>query len=225
MEMKTLEQAIASLDPRDDEHWTMDGLPRIDALVEMTGMDVKRKDVTDRAPELTRDSAKETQHLPPMDEPPVDPKGKELHEAELESHEAEEVPHVCVLDMPRDKVLASYELTCEAVEVITARINERVKERSRLADELQQDNAKLGILTRARTAHERKNPSLRRGLGSAIKDYQEAQKRGREDRAARLRRFTEAGVSAKEVIASIQPSKLDANMRARGQAKRRGVKN
>ncbi len=53
-----LKEAILALDPLIEDHWTMDGLPRMDALVDLTGnVDIKRADVTNAVPGHTRDLA------------------------------------------------------------------------------------------------------------------------------------------------------------------------
>ncbi len=55
-----LAQAIAKLDPEDEDHWTADGLPRMDVLVEFTGdRSITRAQVSGLSPELTRDTAPE----------------------------------------------------------------------------------------------------------------------------------------------------------------------
>lgn len=47
--------ALALLDPARDEHWTTDGLPRVDVLSELLGGEkVTRQLVTEAAPEFTR---------------------------------------------------------------------------------------------------------------------------------------------------------------------------
>lgn len=54
----TLEEAVDMLDPQIDEHWTAEGLPRMDAIHAMMGTDsAKRGDVKRIAPGLTRDTA------------------------------------------------------------------------------------------------------------------------------------------------------------------------
>lgn len=54
---KDLEAALKSLDPKNDEHWTGDGLPRMDALHELTGnAELTRKQVGEAAPNFTRDN-------------------------------------------------------------------------------------------------------------------------------------------------------------------------
>ncbi len=55
----TLESAIQHLDPARDEHWTKSGLPDLNVLKELTGKEVKRKDVEEVAPDFTREQAAE----------------------------------------------------------------------------------------------------------------------------------------------------------------------
>ena len=67
-------EAVRSLDPNNDEHWTADGLPRLDAVENLLGSDVNRKAVTNAAPDYSRSVARELVDAdgePPVDEPPV----------------------------------------------------------------------------------------------------------------------------------------------------------
>lgn len=55
MDIKT---ALTKLDPSNDDHWTADGAPRIDAVVELTGdKSIKRQDITNAAPKFNREAA------------------------------------------------------------------------------------------------------------------------------------------------------------------------
>ena len=47
-------EAVMGLSPANDEHWTTDGLPRLDAVENLLGASVTRKQVTNAAPEFTR---------------------------------------------------------------------------------------------------------------------------------------------------------------------------
>ncbi len=49
-----LSEAIRSLDPKNDEHWTENGLPQLAVLKELTGKHVSRKEATDAEPLVTR---------------------------------------------------------------------------------------------------------------------------------------------------------------------------
>ncbi len=53
-----INEALSSLDPANDEHWTADGLPRMDAVQALVGSsDITREDVTNAAPDLTRETS------------------------------------------------------------------------------------------------------------------------------------------------------------------------
>lgn len=58
-EKLSLEDAIYSLNHKDDAHWTKSGLPDLNVLKELTGVAVKRQDVEEVAPEYTREDAAE----------------------------------------------------------------------------------------------------------------------------------------------------------------------
>lgn len=90
-----LEQALAQLDPANDDCWTADGLPRMDMLAELTGdRTIKRSDVTALASELTRDTAPpiETAPVPPeeLEEDLEDEEGEDLEDLEDEEEEFDE---------------------------------------------------------------------------------------------------------------------------------------
>ena len=61
----SIQTALELLDPANDEHWTADGLPRVDVVAELLGdSNVKRSDITDAAPNFTRESAAKPQEDP-----------------------------------------------------------------------------------------------------------------------------------------------------------------
>lgn len=49
-----IREALSSLDSLNDEHWTSDGLPKIDAVKELLGRPVARQEIIDAAPKFTR---------------------------------------------------------------------------------------------------------------------------------------------------------------------------
>lgn len=96
-------EAVRGLDPNNDEHWTADGQPRLDAVENLLGGDVSRKAVTNAAPDFTRQVARNLvdapeDREPPVDEPPVEGDEDETQEqddevtSEDESTEPEAVP-------------------------------------------------------------------------------------------------------------------------------------
>lgn len=51
-------EALGTLDPANDEQWTADGLPRMDVIEELVGdKSITRADVTNAAPDFTRETA------------------------------------------------------------------------------------------------------------------------------------------------------------------------
>ncbi|QDP53462.1 MAG: hypothetical protein GOVbin4933_8 [Prokaryotic dsDNA virus sp.] len=88
-------EAVRDLDPQNDEHWTADGLPRLDAVENLLGGDVSRKAVTNAAPDFTRAVAQELVDAPengepPVDEPPVEGDSEVADEDEVAEPEAEQ---------------------------------------------------------------------------------------------------------------------------------------
>ena len=49
-----IREALATLDTLDDEAWTSDGLPKIEAVKELLGRPVTRQEIVDAAPKFTR---------------------------------------------------------------------------------------------------------------------------------------------------------------------------
>lgn len=47
-------EALLGLSPSNDEHWTADGLPRLDAVENLLGANVTRKQLTNAAPDFNR---------------------------------------------------------------------------------------------------------------------------------------------------------------------------
>ncbi len=56
----TIPEALKELDPLNDDHWTADGMPRVDVVANLHGADnISRADITNAAPDFTRHSAME----------------------------------------------------------------------------------------------------------------------------------------------------------------------
>lgn len=49
-----IKDALAQLDPQNNNHWTGDGLPLVQAVSDLVGKDVSRKEVTDALPGFSR---------------------------------------------------------------------------------------------------------------------------------------------------------------------------
>ena len=53
-----VEEALARLDPANDEHWTADGMPKVETVSALMGQAASRRQITDAAPGFTRASAR-----------------------------------------------------------------------------------------------------------------------------------------------------------------------
>jgi len=56
----TILEALPKLDPKNDAHWTADGLPKADIVSKLVGATLTREDISEEAPEFCRG----TQSLP-----------------------------------------------------------------------------------------------------------------------------------------------------------------
>ena len=85
--MSKITEALAKLDPTNDNHWTSDGLPRIDT-VKMLAADqtLTRESITAEFPEFTRSSAA-TALVPVVGEKPV-VQGEEVANGEVKDYVA-----------------------------------------------------------------------------------------------------------------------------------------
>ena len=73
--MTTLIEAIHQLDPANDDHWTAQGLPAMEALKGFLGDDsITRPQVTEAAPDLNRTTVK-VSVTPPISVDPPAPAG------------------------------------------------------------------------------------------------------------------------------------------------------
>lgn len=95
--MKTLIEALLELDPENPNHWTSDGLPKVDALRFATANpSLTRDDITTAAPLFTRDN-RVLEELEPVE--PVKSADPVLHEAVKQEKAHEEQKKVAVATM------------------------------------------------------------------------------------------------------------------------------
>ena len=83
----TIDEALKALDPKNDEHWTSDGSPRMDKLQELTGNEaLTRKQVKEAAPTFSRETTGEA----PPETPGVSPETEQGATAAPPSEDAQE---------------------------------------------------------------------------------------------------------------------------------------
>lgn len=91
-------QALSQLDPADNAHWTADGMPRMDVVEKLVGdSSITRKNVTDAAPDFTRDTATELAALEAMAQ-----KEKAEAEAEVKPEVAEKPIEAPIIEQPTE---------------------------------------------------------------------------------------------------------------------------
>lgn len=229
-----LKQALAQLDPEDDDHWTADGLARMDAVMEIFGDDsVTRQDVTNADPSLNRDVAAEraaaepevehevfmgsgagTESVAPHTEPPPAPAPVKMSDVAPGLH----IPDAGVLSLPIPTVLSSPEYTDLALAEVSALTQDLLEKKKMIDEELGQLNAKNEILKRTQAVHIRNGE--RPNNADAIKTYLESQRLAREGRVKRAQAFIEAGTTRSDVIDALRVgSKLDSAMGQRKPAR------
>ena len=81
-----LKEALMELDALDDDQWTADGAPKLDAVANLVGKKVSRQDVIDAAPEFTRENMVVPEDKDPEPEKVPDPEPDPLDLAVLEEY-------------------------------------------------------------------------------------------------------------------------------------------
>lgn len=215
--------ALAQLDPANDAHWTDDGLPRIDAVAAITGNQfVKRKDITDAAPGYTRDSALEELTAPdnPPATTPTTPEVAEVTEPEAEAPESANGPDDEIMLMPFQRVMSDPNLVDRVLVELERQERELLKERAELNARIEQVQAKSDVAKRQASRFRKADPNR---LQRQIRDYQNTQKRVREERAANRIKLFGDEATAKRIQAATQvsPSPIDVGLAARNRKARR----
>lgn len=202
--------ALAQLDPLDDDHWTSDGAPRIDAVEKILGGDVSRKEVVEAAPKLTRETAgQETEEE--QEETTADPETEENDDAETEGEgrkeevteeaPAESVTTLAELDRPlTEREFAHFlgSVPKEELEDVVALLRLQLGEASKAVKDAQDLEARIKrsiSFTESRIKDEFPNTTDR----DATRNFIETQTRLRAERVAKRQ----------EIFGKIDPSEFD----------------
>lgn len=212
-----IKQALSRLDVANDDHWTADGMPRVDVVACLTGNDtVKRADITQAAPQLTRQS--------PADQENGD---GEAHEGRSEETEARPVdppeviddddgskivqepnPHELPPGPNADKVAGLLERQAELQERLVA-AQQAATEAKRHEAEI---NAEVNTLNREIDTLEKADPNF--GI-RGVKAYLASQHRVRMEKAGRVAKFMDGMRHGEVRDALITKSKLDTALSGR----------
>jgi hypothetical protein len=232
-------QVLRTLDPENDDHWTTDGLPRVDAVTKIVGGKVDRDQITDAAPLLNRESMradpgtkgnqKPEQPAEVADvgsSPAAPPFAKVAQESaksdpaatfltspvdDLVEFEDKDAAELNVLEMPTQVVMRSPALLRKAIAEIDLLYQAKSKERDKLTHELKvlAGKSETASIVLSRIAGKEKSQD-------GVKQYLEQARKAREEKAARARAFIEAGTTVKDVAKQLQTkSPLDAAMAIR----------
>lgn len=227
-----IKQALAALAPANDDHWTADGLPRVEAVTDVIGHEVSRREITDTAPSFVRPEAsgmppEEGEPAPaepetPAEDPPAeapkpDPAAAPAEGAPDDAEDPAQAAYVEPLDpvvtMDVRTVAADIDLVQRAIEefgrqasILTSRaeaIDKQLRAIGQRSAGLQKILDRLG---KSQTSQQR----------DAIQRYLKGQQEARAQRALRAQRFIAAGTTAQDVKDQLDgPSKIDSAMKQR----------
>jgi|GEM_PF-6358505 len=177
-------EALARLDTANDEHWTTEGLPRLDVMKEIVGGSVSRSDVTEAVKGFTRNNP---ESLNPVEEvqPPVEaPEADDLDlPSEVEASEVDAANE----DLLTGEVEVS-EVDAIEAELVAARVA-LVEAQTRVNIALKVKDA---LIVAAEKVDNRRNYSL------DVKEYQRSQQAQREQQSVLRGNAVKAIVAAKD---------------------------
>ncbi len=220
-----IKQALESLDPSNDEHWTADGLPLMDVMSELVGGhgNLTRAQVTDASPDFTRQSAAEKivadgaaelenadGEAPNAEEGEAEASKEASQTEEVADHEelvetveqsgksTEEAPSVVEQPTPAEANGLDAQLAEATEKMIQAQKTAATakEEANAAADEVNAINRRMDALVKSDPNH----------ATAGIRAYINQQNKNRLNRAAGLTRFIEAtGVDPAHVAKAIDP--------------------
>jgi len=216
--------ALAQLDPLDDDQWTTDGAPRVDAVEKLLGSDIKRQDIIDAAPHFSRETAGQLPEDEDAQEGDVQGEGsQEVTETpdvvedddELEFLlDDDEDDFVDTLTMTQDEIITDPDMLQLYIIQAGDKFNELVQMQERIKGELklwsERQQIAERILSRRYPGHGKKSTS------EVIRQYLDAQVEAREKRAAAATAFIMGGTNPGDVAKALAgASALDKAMSQR----------
>lgn len=191
-----IREALTKLDPANDDHWTGEGYPAIDAVNKLVPGTVKRAEITEAAPTFTRENPKLDAEPLPKEQPPTEPlagqdQGEGGDEGEDDAINTEAQNDAGVEPEPEgededelDELEAAVRAADKEVEKAQAELDERRKV-------LDAAIRKRDSLIKARESNRPKHANI-----LAIQGYLKRQKQVRGVKADIATQLKEAGVTA-----------------------------
>lgn len=228
-------QALSLLDPENNDHWTADGLPRLDQLSKLSGAKFTRKDVTNADPEFNREKAslekaeanreKSRQARDTEGEAKlaadIAAKEEEISKADPVEEDTAPEPEPAyaveakpefpvegfeTLNLPPDQLIKDPELMAKFLAESSEVMNEARKQQNQIKNLIESLSAKSEIISKI---HER-------AVGPAetsqdhIRRYLKGQQEVNTERVKRAQDFIRSGTNAKDVLQQMTPgSRLD----------------
>jgi len=199
--------ALAQLDTKNNDQWTGDGLPAIDAVNKLVKGSVRRAEITEAAPKFTRDNpALEVQPLAPVTPPTAAPAASQDQGGDAQgqapggdTQEQAGDPNAGVAAQELEPLFTDPEDGDEELSILDAELAEVEAE---LAEAEAAVAAAQKLVAQAQAARdkviearEKARPANANMLG--IQAYLERQKATREQKAARAMAILDAGIDMK----------------------------
>ena len=215
---KQIKDALAKLDPANSNHWTDDGLPRMDTIKILSGdPSLTREQVTTAAPEFNREAAlaalqgagvpAATTAPPVTDSAPAAP----VQAASGADDAAPPAPPATNEDLPVFEP-APLAMDSDDQPTLESKIEEAKLYLSDALNEVQRWKENAEMAQNAIADLEAKLVENRGGSNNAVGGYLERQKQNLEQRAARKFLIKDSGLDLKQLTKDLQ-SPVDAAMR------------
>ncbi len=195
----SIRAALQQLDVQNDDHWTDDGLPKVEAVKAIAGREVTRQQITDAWTEFNRGSAPSL-HVE-VKKPPKEPERpiglEHIHPAAYVEIEDD------VVGRPTTEVFADPALVNRAIGEFNRQNLELVRRRQAIIDRIQYIARQTARLEKCKAMMKARGIIPKDDNMQGIKDYLDRQKEARVQKADRAKKFVEAGTTAQDVAAQL----------------------
>lgn len=190
MEQK-IREALAKLDTQNDDHWTAEGLPRLDVMKDMVGEAVSRADITNAAKGFTR----KTPNLE-IEKPESTGTGEAVDAQATTPTEAQDVQAPATQDKDQEGEGGDGEEDLEPLEgdeAVEQELKDATANYHDAQKRLRKAQADMDVVTQRRTREAAKVSD-----SHTIKAYQKSQNEQRQRQAQRQRLMAEAMAATRE---------------------------
>ena len=190
----SLEQALKSLDPQNAEHWTAEGLPRVETVQLLTGdADHTRAAITASAPMFTQGN-------PFLGEPEEEIKDPDEIEGLTSIVTAEIQPIEVEVEITDEAKLDGYSNALSA-------LYEQRNELNKVIREIENERDKLVVIMDAKITN--------KSTAATVQGYLASQRAILEKRGATQKAIASSGVDLGELAKAIAPAPIDASRKRR----------